>query len=149
MRSYNYTDKLLLTLGIGNLWMFIPSFFGIWWGFSLIFAGQGDKSQIFTTILLSTIKWLAILLFTTWAFFKRWRWVVLFYVLYLSYSIPIYISALSEYWKQNINLNYFGSAIYGYTYVFLWLLGLITFLIMLIETDYSGLMNRWRKWEAK
>lgn len=148
MRLYNYTDKFLLALGIANLWMFVPTILSIWQEYSFVFAGQGDRSQILGIVLISTIKWLVILIFTTWAFFKRWHWVVALYVLYLSVLVPATITMLLQYWKENNNLNFLYSAIYGYTYIFLWLLGMVTLIIILIETDYNGLINRWRSYSV-
>ena len=112
MRSYYYTGKLLIALGIVNLWMFIPSFYSVWWDFSLIRATQGNTTGQYTLWLLSTTWEFAILIFTTWAFFKRWYWVVVLYVLYLSHWISAYVSSLIQFWQQHDNLNFLGPAVF-------------------------------------
>jgi hypothetical protein len=149
MRPYKYTDKLLYALAIGNILIIIPSIWGVWLGLSIFWATEGDGNQLLITILMSASQWLIILVFTAWAFFKRWRLVLLLYVPYLSTMIPVYISALIQAWEQNDGWNFLNSRISGYSYVTLWLLSLIVLIVMLIETDYGSLQNKWHRWRSQ
>lgn len=145
MENYNYTNKLLKALAICNLWAFIPMIWGTRWGLKLIFAGVGDHTPMVMTLLFNAIQGYAILIFTTWTFlFRRWYWVVVLYVMYLSYRIPIAIVALVQYWERSENLTYLGSSLSIYTDIFTWLLGIITIIVMLSETPYRRLFKRWR-----
>lgn len=144
MFRYKYTDKLLFFLAVTNALMFIPSIWGTWWELSFVLLAQGDKSQVLTTVLLSSIQWYLMLGFAVWAFFKQWHWFLFLYVAYLSRMVPMTIVMLIDYWKDNDNLAFINSSVYSYCYIFLWLLGLITMITMLIELDYDSLIKKWR-----
>lgn len=144
MRHYHYTDKLLRILAIANLLAFIPFIGSLWFPILLIYHTQGDTGPMWITFLSSTVEGFLVLSIAAWAFFRRLRWVVVAFVLYLSRLIPIYILAMIQDWKDHVMMNFLGSVIYTYCYIFLWLLGLITIIVMLIETNYKNLFNSWR-----
>lgn len=147
MKLYYYTDKLLFLIAILNIWLLVPSSWGAWWTISLLTEIQGSQHQMLFPIVFSFLESFIILIFATIACFKRWRWVIIPYVLYLSYLLPMSVKMLVQYWKENNNWEFLSSTLYGYTSILIWVLGVITILVMLIETDYPNLWNRWcRGW---
>lgn len=159
MCQYRYTDKLLVILAISNILMLIPF---IWLQMFLIKLFLIAKHNGYTIPLaINTfspiVEWAVVAGITAWSFFKRIRWVVIPYMLYISHWFTLnYLSFLeflkSAFFGEEPNVggipivgDFLASKVYTYFYMFLWLLGLITVVVMLLETDYRDLYYRWRK----
>lgn len=153
-RPYHYTNKFLFMLAICNILMIIPTVWSLVIPIKLLLLAKHSAYTISTWmnfVILPTAKWFLILGITTWAFFKRISWVVIFYLLYLSCEVPPFVRAEIQNWRNPITLHFFrpiielGSTITFYSTILLWLLVLITTIIFLLETDYRDIYNQIRK----
>lgn len=156
MRQYYYTNKLIIILAIANIIAIITSIWSMWFFIAFFSMIRGNTTPLWS-YLSSLMQWFFVLGVTTWAFFKKLRWVVLLYILYLSSKmhIHVFVRALAQDWKDLITGNFLvpenflgsvvnlGLIVDHYFYIFLWALTLTTVVVMLIETDYKDLYNRW------
>lgn len=94
---------------------------------------------------------------TAWAFFKRIRWLVILYLLYIHHWFALNYLEFIQLWKKTFygetpnigGIEVIGdllpSQVYTSFYMFLWLLALITIIVMLLETDYGDFCNRFHQ----
>lgn len=130
-----YTDRFLSGLAVGNIAMIGPLFWSSWLFLSM---GIHAKSIPFiTNVLIHGVGIeLVILVASAFAFFKRWRFVLLLYIPYAMYMLPRLLDAILYYYNKRALTDtafYLPTKVHTWAYTILLLLTIAALIIFIIE----------------
>lgn len=138
IQTYKYTDKILPIIAIACIIMIPILIWSVWQVLDMALYG---KAYAFVRTLFVHVLAIEILIFglSALAFFKRWRWILLFYIPYSAYMLPQLIMNIIDYFKhqQFHSAFYFPAKLHEWAYAILLIVICLTCILFLFEA-YQG-----------
>ena len=136
MTPYKITDRCLPYLATANLLTLIPLIWSMWIPLSFgIYPHDGNASMwMFNIIVYGIGIGTLIACVTAWAFYKKWRYMLLLYIPYTIYQWPGIMMSLKNYTQPTTYTSfYLAGRIWTYSFTALLIATLIVCAIYITE----------------